>query len=83
VDDTNNKSLAEVLKSTETKILDSSKDLKNIVIESGQMAESLFETVNDGYRELTVISKKKKSFKKQFLKFKKTFTGRNQRIIQC
>ena len=31
-----------------------SKELKEIVIESGHMAESLFERVNAGYDELTV-----------------------------
>ena len=31
-----------------------SKELKEIVIESGHMAESLFERVNTGYDELTV-----------------------------
>ena len=41
-----------------------SKELKEIVIESGHMAESLFERVNTGYDELTVsrILQKKKSF---------------------
>jgi len=51
--DGNNKSLANVLRSTETNILGASKELKEIVIESGHMAESLFERVNDGYHELT------------------------------
>lgn len=49
-----NQSLAKVLKSTEANILESSKELKEIVIESGHMAESLFESVSDGYSELTV-----------------------------
>jgi len=40
------------LKSTETNILGASKELKEIVIESGHMAESLFERVNTGYDEL-------------------------------
>ena len=49
-----NRSLARVLRSTESNILGASKELKDIVIESGHMAESLFERVNDGYTELTV-----------------------------
>ena len=53
-EDGNNKSLANVLRSTESNILSASKELKEIVIESGHMAESLFERVNDGYHELTV-----------------------------
>jgi len=52
-EDGNNKSLANVLRSTESNILGASKELKEIVIESGHMAESLFERVNDGYHELT------------------------------
>ena len=46
-------SLANVLKTTESNILGANEDLKNIVIESGHMAESLFERVNEGYHELT------------------------------
>ena len=38
-------------------IIGASKELKEIVIESGHMAESLFERVNDGYHELTVSKK--------------------------
>ena len=49
-----NRSLAKVLRSTESNILGASRELKDIVIESGHMAESLFERVNDGYTELTV-----------------------------
>ena len=49
-----NRSLARVLRSTESNILGASRELKDIVIESGHMAESLFERVNDGYTELTV-----------------------------
>lgn len=52
VDSESNRSLASVLKSTETNILGASKELKEIVIESGHMAESLFERVNTGYDEL-------------------------------
>ena len=52
-----NRSLASVLRSTESNILGASKELKEIVIESGHMAESLFERVNDGYSELTVSKK--------------------------
>eukprot|EP00095_Tigriopus_kingsejongensis_P005181 maker-scaffold237_size242172-snap-gene-1.33 protein:Tk05181 transcript:maker-scaffold237_size242172-snap-gene-1.33-mRNA-1 annotation:"paramyosin " len=47
------RSLAKVLKDTEFNILGASNTLKDIVIESGHMAESLFERVNDGYKELT------------------------------
>jgi hypothetical protein len=46
-------SLARVVRATEANILGASDELKSIVIESGEMAESLFETVNDGYKELT------------------------------
>ena len=35
-------------------ILGASNELKEIVIESGHQAETLFERVNDGYAELTV-----------------------------
>ena len=38
-------------------VIGASKELKEIVIESGHMAESLFERVNDGYHELTVSKK--------------------------
>ena len=34
--------------------LGASNELKEIVIESGHQAETLFERVNDGYQELTV-----------------------------
>merc|ERR1719412_3173023 len=51
--DTNSKSLKKALVATETNILKASTELKDIVIESGHMAESLFERVNDGYRDLT------------------------------
>ncbi|TRY79211.1 hypothetical protein TCAL_10032 [Tigriopus californicus] len=47
------RSFAKVLRDTETNILGASNSLKDIVIESGHMAESLFERVNDGYKELT------------------------------
>jgi hypothetical protein len=47
--------LHQVLKSTEANILTASTELKEIVVESGHMAESLFERVNDGYKDLTVI----------------------------
>ena len=52
--ESSNRSLATVLRSTESNILGASKELKEIVIESGHMAESLFERVNDGYQELNV-----------------------------
>lgn len=50
---TEKRSIAKVLKDTETNILGASNNLRDIVIESGHMAESLFERVNDGYKELT------------------------------
>ena len=46
--------LLKVLKSTESNILGATTELKQIVIESGEMAETLFERVNDGYKELKV-----------------------------
>merc|ERR1711915_805198 len=46
------KSLRKALESTETNILTASKELKDIVVESGSMAESLFERVDTGYKEL-------------------------------
>merc|ERR550519_1414892 len=45
-------SLRKVLKSSEANVLTASNELKNIVIESGHMAESLFERVDVGYKEL-------------------------------
>ena len=36
--------------------MDMSRELRSVVIESGEMAESLFERVNEGYREGTVSS---------------------------
>eukprot|EP00088_Acartia_fossae_P018235 TRINITY_DN20512_c0_g1_i1.p1 TRINITY_DN20512_c0_g1~~TRINITY_DN20512_c0_g1_i1.p1 ORF type:complete len:442 (-),score=152.69 TRINITY_DN20512_c0_g1_i1:1587-2912(-) len=45
-------SLKKVLKSTEENILQASTELKEIVVESGNMAESLFERVDSGYKEL-------------------------------
>merc|ERR1719412_2761593 len=50
--DTNSKSLKKALVATETNILKASTELKDIVIESGHMAESLFERVDNGYKEL-------------------------------
>ena len=47
-------SLKKVLKSTEENILQASTELKEIVVESGNMAESLFERVDSGYKELEV-----------------------------
>ena len=55
-DDGEGESLASVVRTTEANILDASRELKSIVIESGEMAESLFERVNDGYKDLTVGS---------------------------
>merc|ERR1711983_47073 len=46
------KSLRKALESTETNILSASKELKDIIVESGSMAESLFERVDNGYKEL-------------------------------
>ena len=54
-----------------------SKELKEIVIESGHMAESLFERVNTGYDELTVSRILPK--KGTILKKKCFFAARNQR----
>ena len=57
VDDTadgGKQSLKTVLKSTEDNILQASSELKQIVVESGNMAESLFERVDSGYKELEV-----------------------------
>merc|ERR1712168_412236 len=45
-------SLKTVLESTEENILKASTELKAIVVESGNMAESLFERVDTGYKEL-------------------------------
>merc|ERR1711962_1022610 len=45
-------SLKKVMKSTEENILKASTELKDIVVESGNMAESLFERVDSGYKEL-------------------------------
>ena len=39
-----------MLRSTEANILATSRELRSVVVESGEMAESLFERVNDGYR---------------------------------
>merc|ERR1712212_355509 len=46
------KSLKKVLESTEENILKASTELKDIVVESGNMAESLFERVATGYKGL-------------------------------
>jgi len=50
--DGHKQSLKNVLKSTEKNILQASTELKEIVVESGNMAESLFERVDSGYKEL-------------------------------
>ena len=52
--DGHKQSLKNVLKSTEKNILQASTELKEIVVESGNMAESLFERVDSGYKELEV-----------------------------
>merc|ERR1719452_435682 len=46
------KSIRKALEATETNILTASKELKDIVVESGSMAESLFERVDTGYKDL-------------------------------
>jgi hypothetical protein len=45
-------SLKKVMESTEKNILRASTELKDIVVESGNMAEILFERVDTGYKEL-------------------------------
>ena len=40
-----------MVRSTEANIMDMSRELRSVVIESGEMAESLFERVNEGYRD--------------------------------
>ena len=47
-------SLRKVLASTEQNILAASTELKVMVVESSSMAESLFERVDTGYKELEV-----------------------------
>jgi len=46
------RSLREALDATETHILSASQELKDMVVESGSIAESLFERVDTGYKEL-------------------------------
>jgi hypothetical protein len=48
------KSLKQALHAAEKNILKASTELKEIVVESGNMAESLFERVDTGYKELEV-----------------------------
>jgi len=50
--DSGQQSLKKALKSTEKNILKASSELKDIVMESGNMAESLYERVDTGYKEL-------------------------------
>merc|ERR1711917_158075 len=50
--DSGQQSLKNALKSTEKNILKASSELKDIVMESGNMAESLYERVDTGYKEL-------------------------------
>merc|ERR1719233_1324428 len=45
-------SLRQTIHATEQHILSSSNELKDIIVESGSMAESLFERVDSGYKEL-------------------------------
>ena len=59
-------SLKKVMESTEKNILRASTELKDIVVESGNMAESLFERVDSGYKELEVRKFGKQSCRKQF-----------------
>merc|ERR1719397_150841 len=46
------RNLREALDATESHILSASRELKDMVVESGSMAESLFERVDSGYQEL-------------------------------
>jgi len=46
------KSLRKAIVATETNIVDATRELKDIIVESGSMAESLFERVDMGYKEL-------------------------------
>ena len=46
------KSLRNTIVSTEKHIMDATKDLKDIIVESGSMAETLFERVDEGYNKL-------------------------------
>lgn len=52
--DSGRRSLRQALQAAETNILKASTELKEIVVESGNMAESLFERVDTGYKELEV-----------------------------
>merc|ERR1719150_2345722 len=53
VDETGTRrNLREALDATETHILTASRELKDMVVESGSMAESLFERGDNGYKEL-------------------------------
>merc|ERR1712218_534447 len=45
-------SLRQTIHATEQHILSSSNELKDIIVESGSMAESLFDRVDSGYKEL-------------------------------
>merc|ERR1712223_1361958 len=45
-------SLRKAIQTTEEHILSSSNELRDIIVESGSMAESLFERVDSGYQEL-------------------------------
>jgi len=49
---TEKQSLKMALKTTEMVILEASTELKDIVVESGHMAESLYERVDSGYKDL-------------------------------
>ena len=45
-------SLRKAIQTSEEHILSSSSELRDIIVESGSMAESLFERVDSGYQEL-------------------------------
>ena len=42
--------LTQAIVATETNIVDATRELKDIIVESGSMAESLFERVDMGYK---------------------------------
>merc|ERR1719150_705111 len=46
------RNLRQAIDATESHILSASRELKDMVVESGSMAESLFERVDNGYKEL-------------------------------
>jgi len=52
------RSIKQALQAAEKNILKASTELKDIVVESGNIAESLFERVDTGYKELEVMSQR-------------------------